>query len=191
MNKKIIQLLLFLILIIISIIFYLNYFQNPSEQKLDETEKTEALIEKQNNLIKNLRYNVNFDDNVQYSITAELSEIFYEQESEFVKMQIVYARITDENGISLIIESDNAVYNNTNYNTKFHNNVRVTYLGNLITAENLNLNFTENIVTIKNNVVYEGIQGQLKSDNVTINLLTKETEIFMDDIKNKVIVESK
>ena len=35
-------------------------------------------------------------------------------------MQIVYARITDENGISLIIESDNAVYNNTNYNTKFH-----------------------------------------------------------------------
>ena len=191
MNKKIIQLLIFLILIIISIIFYLNYFQNPSEQKLDETEKTEALIEKQNNLIKNLRYNVNFDDNVQYSITAELSEIFYEQESEFVKMQIVYARITDENGISLIIESDNAVYNNTNYNTKFHNNVRVTYLGNLITAENLNLNFTENIVTIKNNVVYEGIQGQLKSDNVTINLLTKETEIFMDDIKNKVIVESK
>ena len=106
-------------------------------------------------------------------------------------MQIVYARITDENGISLIIESDNAVYNNTNYNTKVHNNVRVTYLGNLITAENLNLNFTENIVTIKNNVVYEGIQGQLKSDNVTINLLTKETEIFMDDIKNKVIVESK
>ena len=191
MNKKIIQLLLFLILIIISIIFYLNYFQNPSEQKLDETEKTEALIEKQNNLIKNLRYNVNFDDNVQYSITAELSEIFYEQESEFVKMQIVYARITDENGISLIIESDNAVYNNTNYNTKFHNNVRVTYLGNLITAENLNLNFTENIVTIKNNVVYEGIQGQLKSDNVTINLLTKEPDIFMDDIKNKVIVESK
>ena len=67
----------------------------------------------------------------------------------------------------------------------------MTYLGNLITAENLNLNFTENIVTIKNNVVYEGIQGQLKSDNVTINLLTKETEIFMDDIKNKVIVESK
>ena len=149
MNKKIIQLLLFLILIIISIIFYLNYFQNPSEQKLDETEKTEALIEKQNNLIKNLRYNVNFDDNVQYSITAELSEIFYEQESEFVKMQIVYARITDENGISLIIESDNAVYNNTNYNTKFHNNVRVTYLGNLITAENLNLNFTEKLLLLR------------------------------------------
>jgi len=190
-NKKIIQLLLFLLLIIISIIFYINYFQNPSELKIDKEEKKEVSIDKQNNLIKNLRYNVNFDDDVQYSITAELSEIFYEQQSEFVRMQIVYARITDENGISLIIESDNAVYNNTNYNTKFYNNVRVKYLGNLITAKNLDLNFAENIVTIKNNVVYEGVQGQLKSDNVIINLITKETEIFMDDKKNKVIVESK
>ena len=191
MNKKIVQLLLFLLLIIISIIFYKNYFQSSSEKKIDQKEKEEVLMEKQNNLIKNLRYNVNFDNNIQYSITAELSEIFDEQQSEFVKMQVVNARITDEDNISLIIDSDNAIYNNTNYNTKFFDNVRVTYLGNLITAENLDLNFAENIVTIQNNVIYQGIQGQLKSDNVVINLITKEAEIFMDDKKNKVIVESK
>lgn len=191
MNKKIIQLLLFLFLIIISIIFYKIYFQTPNKVETGKKEKEEILIEKQNNLIKNLRYNVNFDDNIQYYITAELSEIFYEEQSEFVKMQIVYARIIDENNISMVIESENAIYNNTNYNTEFKDNVRVTYLGNLITAENLDLNFTENIVTIQNNVVYQGMQGQLKSDNVVINLITKEAEIFMDDSKDKVIVQSK
>ena len=62
-------------------------FQNPSEQKLDETEKTEALIESKI-INQKSQYNVNFDDNVQYSITAELSEIFYEQESDLLKCKL-------------------------------------------------------------------------------------------------------
>ena len=60
--KKIIQLFLSLILLIILISFYLFYF------KSDKKEVSEVLIEEKNqsventnNLIKNLRYNVNFD----------------------------------------------------------------------------------------------------------------------------------
>ena len=191
MNKKFIQLSLFFLLILISIIFYKNYFQISSKTKSQEEKKDEILIENQNNLIKNLRYNVNFDNNTQYFITAELSEIFYQDGIEFVKMQIVIAKFIDEENIPLVIESDNAIYNNATYNTKFSNNVKVTYLGNIITAENINLNFTENIVTIQNNVVYEGIQGLVKSDNLVINLITKEIKIFMNDSKNKVKVKSK
>ena len=85
MNKKIIQLLLFILLVIISIIFYRNYFIISSDIKTEKQEE-KILIENQNNLIKNLRYNVNFDNNTQYFITAELSEIYYQDQSEFVKM---------------------------------------------------------------------------------------------------------
>ena len=191
MNKKIIQLSLFFLLVLISIIFYKSYFQNISKEKKEKKEEKEILIENQNNLIKNLRYNVNFDNNTQYFITAELSEIFDQEGSEFVKMQIVIAKFIDEKNIPLVIESNKAIYNNTNYNTKFSNNVVVTYLGNVITSDNLELNFAENIVTIQNNVVYEGIQGLVKSDNVMINLITKEIKIFMNDSKNKVKVKSK
>ena len=151
----------------------------------------EILIENQNNLIKNLRYNVKFDNNTQYSITADLSEIFYKDDIEFVRMQTVFAKFIDEKNLSLIITSDNAIYNNSNYNTKFSNNVKITYLNNEITSQNLNLNFEENVVTIYNDVIYEGLQGLLKADNVVINLITKEINLFMNNSKNKVIVESK
>ena len=191
MNKKLIQLLLFLILILISVIFYMNYFQKASETNKQKDEKKKILIENQNNLIKNLKYNVNFENGTQYNITAKLSELFYKNESEFVKMQYVIAELIDEEGVALTIISDNAIYNNTTYNTKFSKNIKLTYLGNVIDAENLDLNFLENIVTIQNNVVYEGMQGQLKADNVVINLITKELKIFMNDQKNKVKIKSK
>ena len=189
MNKKIIQLLLFLILIIISIIFYLNYFQKNSQTK--SVKKIEIFIENESNIIKNLRYNVNFDNNTEYFITAELSEIFYKEDSEFVKMQIVTAKFIDKDNLPLTIESDKAIYDNNNYNTKFSDNVKITYMGNIIMSEFLELNFEENIITIRNNVVYEGIQGHLKSDNIMINLITKKTEIFMNDDKDKIKIESK
>ncbi len=189
MNKKIIQLSLFLFLIIISIIFYKNYFKNFPEIEIKK--ENEILIQNQNNLIKNLKYNVNFDNNTQYFITAELSEIYYQDGSEFVKMQKVIAKFIDEENIPLIIESNNAIYNNTNYNTNFSEKVKVNYLGNTILAENLELNFEENIVTIRNNVVYEGAQGLVKSDNVVIELITKKIEIFMNNSDDKVVISSK
>ena len=187
--KKFFQLFLFFLLILIVIIFYINYIKtNP--KKVGEEKKEETLIENQNNLITNLRYNVSFDNNTEYFITAELSEIFYQEGSEFVEMQIVFARIVNEENIPLVIESNNAIYNNSNYNTQFSNDVKVTYLGSIINSENLDLNFEENIVTVYNNVIYEGVQGQLRADNIVINLITKEINVFMNDAKDKVIVKS-
>lgn len=191
MNKRYIQLFLFFLLILISFFFYNKYFKTNDRNGIQENKKEEILIENQNNLIKNLRYNVKFDNNTQYSITADLSEIFYEDDIEFVRMQTVFAKFIDEENLSLIISSDNAIYNNSNYNTKFSNNVKITYLNNEITSQNLNLNFEENVVTIYNDVIYEGLQGLLKADNVVINLITKEINLFMNNSKNKVIVESK
>lgn len=187
--KKFFQLFLFFLLILIVIIFYINYFKTDPK-KAGEEKKEETLIENQNNLITNLRYNVSFDNNTEYFITAELSEIFYQEGSEFVEMQIVFARIVNEENIPLVIESNNAIYNNSNYNTQFSNDVKVTYLGSIIYSENLDLNFEENIVTVYNNVIYEGVQGQLRADNIVINLITKEINVFMNDAKDKVIVKS-
>ena len=76
-------------------------------------------------------------------------------------------------------------------NTKFNDNVEIQYLNNKITASNLDLNFEENIIKIFNNVVYDGLQGILKTDNVVIDLITKKTKIFMDNSNKKVKASSK
>ena len=190
--KKFFQLALFSFLIIIGIFFYNNYFKsNKLVKKIDKIKKDQVLIDGQNNLIKNLKYKVKFENDSQYIITANSGELIYEQEIEIVKMNKVVAKFTDENNISLKIKSDNANYDNFYYNTKFFNNVEIEYLDNIINSDNLDLIFTDNIVKIYNNVVYEGLHGSAKADNVKIDLNTKRIEIFMNNTDNKVEVLSK
>ena len=113
-----------------------------------------SILDSDNNLIKNLEYNVTFDNNTKYTITAEFSELRYEDNIEIVEMQFVTAIFNDKDGIPLIVTSKNASYNNLNYNTKFSNNVKVIYLSNILLSEKLDINFSENIVKIYENVVY-------------------------------------
>ena len=190
--KKFIQLFLFSILILISIYFYRNYLKPiPQSEEIVQIEENDNLTESESNLIKNLKYNVKFDDNSQYSITSEISELTYENGIEIVKMQKTTAIFIDENNIPLIIRSDYATYNNQNYNSSFSQNVTVEYVNHLVKSENLDLNFIENIITIYNNVVYEGMEGIIKTDNAKIDLITKNVEIFMNNSQSKVKVISK
>ena len=124
--KKIIQLILFSFLIIIIFVFYFFYMSpnNKFENKnVKNEEKTN--FENKNNLIKNLRYEVNFDNNTQYIITSDLSELQYQGEYEIVFMQKVVAKIIDEKNTELTITSDNAIYNNSTYDTNFSENILI------------------------------------------------------------------
>ena len=190
--KKLIQLFIFLILILISLSFYINFIKKDKSLDLKEIELKEnsSLLESDNNLIKNLEYNVTFDNNTKYTITAEFSELRYEDNIEIVEMQFVTAIFNDKDGIPLIVTSKNASYNNSNYNTKFSNNVKVIYLSNILLSEKLDINFSENVVKIYENVVYEGLQGTVKADNVELNLMTKNMEIFMQNNNEKIEISS-
>ena len=186
--KKIIQVILILIILIITIIFYNKYFSRDNidnSNKISQDQKEISADKK--NLIKNLRYDVNLQDNSKYIIEANESELVYEDGIEIVKMSKVTAKFIDKNNYKLVIVADNAIFNTLSYNTKFQQNVTINYKDNTIFSENLDLNFTKNIVKIYNNVVYEGLSGLIKADNVKINLVTKNAEIFMNNLSKKII----
>ena len=191
--KKLIQLSIFLILVIVSFSFYFNFLKTnkTSDFKEIEIKENSSRSDSDNNLIKNLEYNVTFDNNTKYTITAELSELKYENDIEIVEMQFVTAIFNDKDGIPLIITSKNASYNNLNYNTSFSNSVKVIYLNNVLLSEKLDINFNKNIIKIYENVVYEGLQGTVKADNVKLNLLSKNMEIFMHNDNKKIEISSK
>ncbi len=175
----------------ISIFFYNKYFFSSKTQKIKVIKQNDqSSLEDQNNLIKNLKYNVKFDNNTEYFITADFSELTEDEGDEIVKMQVVLASFIDENSVPLKISSDSAIYNNSTYDTKFEKNVMIEYKENIIKSENLDLDFSENIVTIYGNVIYEGNQGKIFTDNVVINLLKKNIEIFMDNTNKKVNILS-
>ena len=52
----------------------------------------------------------------------------------------------------------------------------------------MDLNFDENIVEIYDNVVYQGLKGEIKADKITINLVTKSVAINMKNFDKKVEV---
>lgn len=102
-------------------------------------------------------------------------------------MQSVVAIITHKN-IPITIKSDEAIYNNIDYNTEFFNNVEIKYLNNLITSDKLYLDTKNNLIRITGSVNYRSLNEQLFSDNIVINIDTKVIDIFMNSKKNKVKV---
>ncbi len=186
--KKTLQLFLLFILVLIAIVFYKKYFstKNTTQLKVPSNKEGEDNKNYKSNLIKNLSYNLDLQDNSKYLIFADESELLYESDVELVKMINVTAKFIDKDNNELTINADKALFNSMSYNTNFNDNVIVKYRNDRIFSENLDLDFTKNIVTIYNNVVYEGVQGLINTDNVKINLVTKNTEIFMNDLSNKV-----
>lgn len=190
--KKFIQFFLFLLIIIISVFINQTYFKKDEIKKnILEKEQDDSLISDKNNLIKNLKYEINFDNNTQYIITAELSEIIYDEGVEIVKMQKVKAKFIDEKKKILSVISNEAIYNNSTYNTKFKDNVSINYMQNSINSKNLDLDFQNNIVSIFNNVVYKGPQSEIRADNVEINLISKKTIVSMNNSERKVEIVAK
>ena len=179
--KRIIQLILFFIIILTSIIFYQTYLKEIKKTSIiiDKTQN-KIIEENQNNLIQNLKYEVRLDQNNQYIITSDLSEITYENDIEIVKMQKVTAIFIDGKNIPLTITSDKAIYNNSNYNTNFSDNIQIEYLNNVIISDKMDLDFKNNVINIFGNVQYDGIQGSVKTDNIKINLITKKIDIYMN-----------
>ena len=190
MQKKYYKYLSILLILIIGLFIYKFYSKNLEVYDKQLIGKNNTELNK-NNLIKNLKYDVKFDDDTKYSIIATESEITYIDNNEIVLMKIVKGIFEDKKGSTLKIESKNAIFNNNNYNTIFENNVKIYYMGNVIKSDKLILDFEENTVVIRDNIIYEGLQGLGKADNVIINLITKNIEISMNDQDDKIEITSK
>ena len=188
--KKFLQLSIIFLIFLISLFFYLYYLKIDPTSEINKQNKMitqeegnidQSIESEKNNLIKNLKYNVKFDDNSEYNITADLSELSYKNEMEIVYMQKVTAIFIDENITQFMVSADNAIFNNSNYNTNFSDNIEIDYMSHKIFSDKLDLNFVENNVSIYENVVYQGLESTIKADNVDIDLVTKNTEIFMNN----------
>ena len=188
--KRVIKYVLIIFLILISLLFY-NFFFKKKTQTENVIIIQENLESSQNNIIRNLEYNINLSNGNKYFITAESGVLSYNNNIETVDMTNPIAEITYTDNTLITISSNKAIYNNNNYNSFFRENVKINYSNNLIYADKMNLNFIENKIIIYENVEYFGSYGQLKTDNISIDLLTKEIQIYMNNDKNNVEIISK
>ena len=181
-KKTVIQLLLIFLIFLISVFFYLEYF-NDSPKTLKNkvlVKKTDIKQNSSSTYIDNIDY-VSFDaKGNRYNITAKQSEIKIENpDIMFLTDVIAYIFINDSETVK--ITSNFGKYNSKNYDTVFSENVIVIYPGHKITGEYLDFSFLKDLGTISKNVIYSGDKTNLFADKVEINLTTKDTKIFMEN----------
>ena len=191
MNKKTgLQVVMVLIIIIISLWFYLKYFTgnfNDTKKKL----VVEKIDENQNNTstyINDIDYISVDDKGNKYRITAKQAEIKIEN-SDVMFLRDVVAFIFIKDSDTVKITSNSGKYNSKNYDTIFSKNVIVIYSEHKITGQYLDFSFLSNLGTFTTDVIYTGEKTNLFADKIEMNLTTKDTKIFMNATGKKILIK--
>ena len=151
------------------------------ENKIKKNDITEK-----KNIITNLQYNVKMGNTGDYEIKSTSSKIIYENGFEIVFMEGVIATFTDNKDRKVIITSDKASFNSSTYDTKFRDNIKILYENHKITSDKINFDFKQNNILIFQNVIYTGLKDEIKTDNIKLNLITKDVQLYMKSEKDSV-----
>ena len=189
--KKIIQLLIFVIVLISIFIFYRLYFYDEVSIKSKKTPQIERASSDKinNNTIENLKYNIILNEENSYSISSASSEIKYVNNNEIVYMTKVEAIFLGKDKQAVKIISDFAVYNKLDNQTFFEKNVIIRYQSHSIFSDKMLINLKNDMANIYDSVRYEGPNIELKADQINLNLITKKIDIYMDDNLDNVEIE--
>jgi len=189
--KKIIQLLIFAIVLISIFIFYRLYFYDEVSIKSKKTSQIEETSSDKINIntIENLKYNINLNEENSYSISSASSEIKYVNNNEIVYMTKVEAIFLGKDKQVVKIISDFAVYNKLDNQTFFEKNVIIRYQSHSIFSDKMLINLKNDMANIYDSVRYEGPNIELKADQINLNLITKKIDIYMDDNLDNVEIE--
>tara|TARA_Y100000816_G_C26105274_1_gene587089 strand:- start:2728 stop:3360 length:633 start_codon:yes stop_codon:yes gene_type:complete len=206
-KKNFIQLFLFILLILITFIILSVFYKSDkivkSSMKIEINKPEETKSEDNKNLIQDIRYTSNNDNGDIIEILADYGEPSTEI-SDLMFLTKVEANINLKNKSDIKLTSDYANFNSKTFETTFINNVKIfrndeTIFGNELylvfdqTEEKLknDKNIDQNLIRIKHDVIIKKPGYMLKADVLEIDLITKNTKIYMNNQNDKVQATSK
>ena len=195
MYKKI--LIQFLLLITIFIIVFATFFLYFNKKEKLKTSSLPIIKEKKlliddetGTLIKDINYSFSDTSGNYYELLSEVGKVDINN-SDKIFMTDVVATIYLVDSSPIKITSKHANYNKINHETSFFENVKVTHLIHKATSENLDISFNDNLASMYNNIVYNKPGTKLKADRLEIDLITKNSKIFMHNKTEKIKIINK
>jgi LPS export ABC transporter protein LptC len=188
MNKKIfIQLILFFFIIFLFLIF-LQYYkinnQKTTSNFSSEIQKKE--VSSNDNIIKNMEYSSKDNDGNYYKIFSDYGKIDFEN-PDLIHMADVTAFIYLKDSDKIKITSNFSKFNNKTFETEFTENVVIVRLDEKIIGDKLEFSLEKDIILLSNNIIFTKPGYNLKADKVEIDLITKNSKVYMNDSKDKVV----
>lgn len=189
--KKVIQILIILLIILISYLVLNIYFFNKKDiSNLDLNEN--LVIEEDNlnldNVMENLEYKSSDKSGNNYIIKAKKGKVNLEKENLLI-LEDVYGEIKLVGKSTIYIYSNFAQYNRNNFDTKFYQNVLVNFEDKRFNCGNLDLFFKDNFGSMYNDIVFVDENTQINADQVNMNLLNGDINIkmFQEEKKIKIL----
>ena len=189
--KKVIQILIILLIILISyLVLNIYFFDKKDISDLDLNEN--LVIEEDNlnfdNVMENLEYKSSDKSGNNYIIKAKKGKINLEKENLLI-LEDVYGEIKLVGKSTIYIYSNFAQYNRNNFDTRFYQNVLVNYGDKRFNCDNLDLFFKDNFGSMYNNIVFVDENTQINADQVNMNLLNGDINIkmFQEEKKIKIL----
>jgi len=197
MYRKILIQLLLLVLLLATIIFIFNlYFQKKdilkkTNLKIEDISNAEINIDdKTANVMKDINYSFSDVKGNNYLLISKFGKIDINNSNK-IFMTDVIATIYLVNSSPIIIVSKYANYNKSDHETNFFEDVKLTYEEHKTFSQNLDLSFKNNIALMYNNIIYNKPGTELFADRLEIDLLTKNSKIFMDNNSEKIKIINK
>ena len=195
MYKKIlIQFLLLTTIFIIVFSTFFLYFNKKEKLKASSLpiikEKESLINDETGTLIKDINYSYYDTSGNYYELLSEVGKIDINN-SDKIFMTNVVATIYLVDSSPVKITSKYANYNKINHETSFFENVKVTHLIHKATSENLDISFNDNLASMYNNIIYNKPGTNLKADRLEIDLITRNSKIFMDNKTEKIKIIDK
>ena len=192
MNKKLLtEIALISLILIIILSFIFKYFQKKNEKMIINQKSTDIIKEKivnknnQKGAISGIKYvSTDLDGNI-YDIRAKTGQIDQENPDIINLFNVEAILIFDDNN-NVVVKSDKAIYNNSNFDTTFTDNVNLKYQEHNIKCEKIVAQFSKNIAVLSKNLIYDNFLTKLYADEMKIDLITKSTQIAMFDKEKKV-----
>jgi len=161
--------------------FYKYYLSQQDKNIFNETSNNLDIKDIQNNVVKDIVYKKIYNSTSdEFVIKASYGE-FIDQENEIIILTNVNALVNRSDGSSIYINSDKAKYNTINNDTNFTDNIELIYLDNKINSDFLDVIFSQNLIQAYGNLVYQNIDYKLFADKMELDIVTKNTKIFMFD----------
>ena len=187
-KKSYIQLFLIFTFVIISLLIFFKYF-SKTITKSNLKVNVEKAENANKSMIEDLKYLSTDKEGNEYKIEAKKGNIDKDN-PDIIYLENVDAVILLENSDTILIKSKFAKYNTKNFDTLFNNSVSLDYGEHGLKSEFLNLSFENNLVSIYDNVRYRSGISSLKADRAEIDILNKNTKIFMENSNKKVQINN-
>ena len=182
----------FSLVIAVIILFFATYYSGDKNEIINagkssnSTKNANKLTEEVSNIIENVSYKGNNNEGTFFELRAAIAEIRHD-EPNLSRLKDVFVVIRLKNLKIIHIEADEGIFDKVSSDSNFFGNVKISdEQNNVITSDNLDFYNSKNILQVYNNVTYTGNKGDLIADQMLVDLLNNEANIFMFEKGDKV-----